>query len=691
MLLMHNLILSRLFVLILFVYSTIGHYDCIHDEIVIKSERLSMNYTNLHARTAEERQSSRLPIRIVLDTSRLDTNARSDASYTCYSVGQTITTQDGTSYKCGDEDVLTAAKSAFAVDNLLQAAVDRIEKTLSVDRVSGNLMASNGLTNCYSSSFTPLTVPTKYKTTGQPDCDLLVFVTARHITVPNVLAFASECQHDQINRATIGFINFDPASLDSQISDTYPTKLGATTHELSHVLGYSSGKFDQFVNPDGSSIPQSSVVFSQTSPRGDGVITKIKTPIVLETVRRHFNCSTLDGAEIENQGSNGTAYSHWEKRLFGNEYLVGTTTDSPQLSNVTLAYFQDSGWYNVDYSQADTLRWGYGLGCDWVNNKCSQWTAENYFCSSDKATSCNFDRTAQATCNLVTDWNNLDKAYQYFPDSSWGGADLYSDYCPYYQSTRTNGAVYCADTQNQGSTYINTGENFCATCKCFSTNLVANSASGTMASLGCYNTTCVSQSALKIKIGSFWYDCPQSGKINEPGVYAGQITCPSTNVLCAGSLTDNSWPAITSIDPSRGGPSTSFTIKGRNFKEGMIVAVDEPCADCKFVDSQTYTCNIAPQKSFTNPKHLLGSYIDLTMVYPNEDKSAVLLKAFYLKVTFSDGIIGGLGGWISSNPVIATIVIIIAVIGACVGCYCCFREFKRARGLGEQRYNRGER
>ena len=35
-----------------------------------------------------------------------------------------------------------------------------------------------------------------------------------------------------------------------------------------------------------------------------------------EEGRRHFNCSTLEGVEIENQGGPGTMRSHWEERMF---------------------------------------------------------------------------------------------------------------------------------------------------------------------------------------------------------------------------------------------------------------------------------------------------------------------------------------------------------------------------------------
>lgn len=40
------------------------------------------------------------------------------------------------------------------------------------------------------------------------------------------------------------------------------------------------------------------------------------TPRVVEEARRHFNCSELEGAELEDQGEDGTALTHWEKRVF---------------------------------------------------------------------------------------------------------------------------------------------------------------------------------------------------------------------------------------------------------------------------------------------------------------------------------------------------------------------------------------
>lgn len=40
------------------------------------------------------------------------------------------------------------------------------------------------------------------------------------------------------------------------------------------------------------------------------------TPRVVQEVRQHFNCPQLEGAELEDQGEDGTAITHWEKRVF---------------------------------------------------------------------------------------------------------------------------------------------------------------------------------------------------------------------------------------------------------------------------------------------------------------------------------------------------------------------------------------
>ena len=42
----------------------------------------------------------------------------------------------------------------------------------------------------------------------------------------------------------------------------------------------------------------------------------VVTERVREAVAAHFNCNLLEGAELEDQGIEGTALAHWEKRVF---------------------------------------------------------------------------------------------------------------------------------------------------------------------------------------------------------------------------------------------------------------------------------------------------------------------------------------------------------------------------------------
>ncbi|KAK6045032.1 hypothetical protein COOONC_17463 [Cooperia oncophora] len=41
----------------------------------------------------------------------------------------------------------------------------------------------------------------------------------------------------------------------------------------------------------------------------------VVTPKVRQEARYYFNCPTLEGAEIEDQGGPGTMGAHWEKRV----------------------------------------------------------------------------------------------------------------------------------------------------------------------------------------------------------------------------------------------------------------------------------------------------------------------------------------------------------------------------------------
>jgi Leishmanolysin len=61
---------------------------------------------------------------------------------------------------------------------------------------------------------------------------------------------------------------------------------------------------------------------------------------------------------LENEGGDGSRGAHWERRLLGNEYMTASDNEIMRISEITMALFEDSGWYRVNYSMAEGLSWG---------------------------------------------------------------------------------------------------------------------------------------------------------------------------------------------------------------------------------------------------------------------------------------------------------------------------------------------
>lgn len=81
--------------------------------------------------------------------------------------------------------------------------------------------------------------------------------------------------------------------------------------------------------------------------------------------------------------------------FLANDYMV--------YSNFTLAFFEDSGWYKVNYTFTNSFRqfdlnWGKGKGCDFVVKPCTDRKTYPYICDTDHST-CTFDHVSKGICN----------------------------------------------------------------------------------------------------------------------------------------------------------------------------------------------------------------------------------------------------------------------------------------------------
>jgi hypothetical protein len=316
--------------------------------------------------------------------------------------------------------------------------------------------------------------------------------SAINICTGNYLAAASYCSTDQYDRPTAALLHI---CIDESFFDIKHRRRNIMTlvHEIGHLLGFNALSMAHFRKPDGTpytprnkdgDVPDTTI--ECTGPGTDhqvatlalpseeilrfrnvrGVrVAEIVTPSVVQVVRNQFDCQLLTGAELESgEGSplsvtkgGGCIGDHWERRLFSSDVMNPIVDDieySTRISTLTLAYFADSGWYQVDLSNANVASgWGRGAGCNFVNDTCINEFGDvppqnaPFFCndvvndpipgitSAQQIHGCTPDLSRKARCSIGKYDLELPSAYQYFNStygSHVGGSDTFMDFCPVY-------------------------------------------------------------------------------------------------------------------------------------------------------------------------------------------------------------------------------------------------------------------
>ena len=130
-------------------------------------------------------------------------------------------------------------------------------------------------------------------------------------------------------------------------------------HEMTHILGFSSYYFEFF-----------NFNLTQIDKYGIKRFYLISSNVI-KVAKKYFNCSDIDGVELENDGGGGTVGSHWEARILLGEYMCGTTREEEEvISEFTLAYLEDTGYYKANYYTGGLMRFGKNKGCAFIKDKC---------------------------------------------------------------------------------------------------------------------------------------------------------------------------------------------------------------------------------------------------------------------------------------------------------------------------------
>lgn len=156
--------------------------------------------------------------------------------------------------------------------------------------------------------------------------------------------------------------------------------LDTTLHELAHALVFDTSLYGLYIKPDGTTWGAAA---TEKVTLRDIETTLLKTTHVTEWAKKFYDCPSITGMQMENQGSTGSVGSHWERTVTYDELMTASRIGPTKtFSSLTMAIFRDSGWYVVDDSQMATLSWGYKRGCDFFNLACKD-TAKTYseFCT----------------------------------------------------------------------------------------------------------------------------------------------------------------------------------------------------------------------------------------------------------------------------------------------------------------------
>ncbi|GMF11163.1 unnamed protein product [Phytophthora lilii] len=512
-----------------------------------------------------------------------------------------------------DEETLglLSDEKRAVIDKIIPDAISRFQNALSVIPVQGKLSAQHSCrkqwlttppvcqTLVANEKCLEMTIPSEHfgatrfcSSCNQPGCaggscaytdaqgventDFLLYVRSATTNYcgTRTLAYASSCQKDQYDRPTFGMANFCPSQISTAEED-YEAQVATAMHEITHALGFSAQFFPYMRYPDGTPrtprdasgrpptytegfcpngspieyyIEPSTNTVQHVTERGH-VVAKMVTPNVAAFVKAHFRCESLIGAEIEQQDDNGCLGSHWEERIFEPEYMTPMLSFQNVFSALTLAFFEDSGWYRANPEAAERLHFGENRGCGFATEKCINPdtgvpTASDHYCTSSDAKSCSVDAGSRSVCTISTGWS-IPSYYQYFPGFPTKGGDDFADFCPI-----NVGYTYgdCSNPTNlvfPGSTCINIlGETYCSNCKCTATTLRSDDSTSwkSYRQTGCYDMRCIDNDVNfpiieltipRSKSNDFiQVNCSTKGEQLSVSGFSGVLTCPDPLIIC---------------------------------------------------------------------------------------------------------------------------------------------------------------
>lgn len=225
--------------------------------------------------------------------------------------------------------------------------------------------------------------------------------------------------------------------------------------------------------------------------------------------------------------------------------MISNDFEERAISDVTLALFEDSGWYQVNYGFTGGLfRFGKNEGCSFVEDKCiiaEQTLHPKEYCIESKANRCMTSHTAKGYCFLLTGIENIPEQYQYFTDKTKGGFG-FADFCPIiFPSTDFTKEYFVSNCQigNKGIYPPGLGEVIGNNSICIESSLAKKGDSSVEDYKGkliakCHEVNCdYASNILTVKVNDISFTCQKDGPtvLTNPD-YDGEFHCPEYSRVC---------------------------------------------------------------------------------------------------------------------------------------------------------------
>ena len=352
--------------------------------------------------------------------------------------------------------------------------------------------------------------------------------------IPNVYASAYSCLVLSSSKRPCAGRIFIENNIDFKKNNIKIFLQTILFHEIAHIF-----VFDPHL--------LSNLKMIRTVYKDDEAIPMVVSQKVLEKARLHFNCDTLEGLALENQGGEGSAGSHWESRYMLGDFMVSNNYLENVISDITLALFEDSGWYKVNYYTGGLFRFGKNEGCSFFERKCIEDKKSVFpkeFCDKKMEPRCLNSHLGMGECYIQEyEKGEIPSKYQYFNDEKKGG--LFNvEFCPvadlYFNADKDNSYFESNCRYGESLNIFNHyGEVIGNKSICFESSLVPRYSPLPYKWRSiCYPIECDRKNKkIIVHVNDLSVECPtKGGMLKKIKGFKGKINCPEYDLICTSDI-----------------------------------------------------------------------------------------------------------------------------------------------------------